>query len=274
MDTFDWISAGRATTSSKDVSQILEFAKKHMDTLKNISEGEMTKKRLAAFRKLFDACFTEIEIPLAKSTKTMKVAMADIGKMVTCLANHCTAWKAIASNLKTLESLRTVLYHDEFTGGNVVSQDASRKFLIVYLHILDVQANCFDADMWLPITLIRKRQLKNVAGGTSGFLYHILKALYAKPIQFWTNAAIVSKQLVLTNLLGDEAALKETYNTKGLFFSFLNVLNSSGKDILKPRRCFWCQNLRSMRGYVGHRSTYSRMCFCGLYGSRKMDDDF
>ena len=77
-----------------------------------------------------------------------------------------------------------MLYHDEFTGGNVVAQDPSRKNLIVYLHILDVKANCFDADMWLPITVVRKRQLKEVAGGTSGFSYHILKALYAKRFSF------------------------------------------------------------------------------------------
>lgn len=191
----------------------------------------------------------------------MKVAIADIGKMVTCLANHCAEWKVIANNIKTLDTLRTLLYHDEFTGGNVVSQDPLRKFLIVYLHILDVQANVLNADMWLPITLIRKRLLKTIAGGSPGFLFHILRALYAQPMRFWTNATILSKQLVLTNLLGDEAALKETYNTKGrtifwfcVFSSELQLISHKCFDfILTPRRCFWCQNLRSMCGYVGHR---------------------
>ena len=97
----------------------------------------------------------------------------------------------------------------------MVSQDPSRKNLVVYLLLLDVPVDNCDADMWLPITIMRKRQLKDIAGGISGFLHHIFKALYAKPIPFWTKAKLVSKQLVLTNLLGDEAALKETYNTKG-----------------------------------------------------------
>ena len=215
MDTFDWVSVGRATTSSTDVSAILEFAKKHIAVLQDLSEKQMAKHRLKAFRTLFDACFTNIEVPLAKSSKTLQAPIADIGKMVTCLANHSAKWKPVPNVLETLDTLRTMLYHDEFTGGNVVSQDPSRKNLVVYLLLLDVPVDNCDADMWLPITIMRKRQLKDIAGGISGFLHHIFKALYAKPIPFWTKAKLVSKQLVLTNLLGDEAALKETYNTKG-----------------------------------------------------------
>ena len=97
MDTFDWVSAGPATTSSRDASSILEFAKKHMTSLQDMSEKQMAKHRLNAFRTLFDACFTEIEVPLAKWSKTMQIPVANIGKMVTCLANHSAAWKPIAN---------------------------------------------------------------------------------------------------------------------------------------------------------------------------------
>ena len=61
MDTFDWVSVGRATTSSRDVSSIVEFAKKHLATLQDMSEKQMAKHHLNAFRTLFDACLANID---------------------------------------------------------------------------------------------------------------------------------------------------------------------------------------------------------------------
>ena len=75
----------------------------------------------------------------------------------------------------------------------------------------------------LPVTCIRSRQLKTVAGGVSGFWFHILRQLYREPLQFCLGSSVVRKQLVLKNLLGDEAALKDTFNTKGRRPSFFST---------------------------------------------------
>jgi len=220
MDTY--LRAGLAKTSSKEVGNIIAHATAHPDAFAGRSGSAIKKDRLAAFHSMFDACFTEIDIPLIDGT-SWGTPFADVGKMLACLASRDADWDATAQKIRTEERVATSFYDDEFTGGNVVALDPSRKVLIAYLHFNADVATAHDADMWLPVTCIRSRQLKTVAGGVSGFWFHILRQLYREPLQFCLGSSVVRKQLVLKNLLGDEAALKDTFNTKGRRPSFFST---------------------------------------------------
>ena len=211
------LGVGRVKTSSAEVGNIIQYANEHPEVFEGRRGSAIRRERLEAYQTLFATCFTEITIPLLNEG-SWKAPVADIGKMVAYLANRDAHWKAILHSLKNQDSIETSFYHDEITGGNVVATDPSRKILVAYLQLNAEIAIAHDVDMWLPVTCIRSRTLKTVAGGTSGFLFHILRFIYSEPLSFLVGAGVLRVQLRLTRLLGDEAALKDTFNTKGQRF--------------------------------------------------------
>ena len=117
----------------------------HPEAFADRSSNAIRKDRLAAFQDLFAVCFTEIDIPLI-SGKSLEAPMADVGKMLACLAKRDADWAAVARKIRSEERVDTSFYHEEFTGGNVVALDPARKVLIAYLHFNSGAATAHDSD--------------------------------------------------------------------------------------------------------------------------------
>ena len=136
------IGVGRAQTASREVADIIRYAADHPEAFADRSSNTIRKDRLEAFQTLFAACFTEIDILSLNGKSSWKAPMADVGKMLVCLANRDADWATVAQKVGSAERVDTTFYHDEFTGGNVVALDPSRKVLIAYLHFNDGIAIC------------------------------------------------------------------------------------------------------------------------------------
>ena len=115
-----------------------------------------------------------------------------------------------------------VLYSDEITPGNVLRPDNKRKISAFYVAFKEFgPANlCLEA-AWLPLAVLRSSVAKQVKGGFSAVVRVLLASIFGGH-QCLQSVGVVLKigepRLLfarLSNILGDEAALKSIWSSKG-----------------------------------------------------------
>lgn len=133
--------------------------------------------------------------------------------------------------------LHGVLYLDEVVPGNVLRPDNRRKFWAIYFAVLEWgAARLCRCHWWLPIACIRSSVAKSIDGDISHCVGRLAHDMMLDPCRLATVGTTVKLpaptlvRVQLGTLLGDEAALKSTWSTKG----------ASG-----VRPCMFCANLVS-----------------------------
>lgn len=162
--------------------------------------------------------------------------------LIKYFAEECAAFKeALAKAAATAGSrpLGAIIYLDEVVPGNVLRPDNHRKFWAVYFGISELgQAQLTHEQFWLPLAMLRSSIAHSVRGGLSNCVRQLLRATLFGPCSLAEVGMAIDldgPQLIrlrVAEIIGDEAALKATWASKG----------ASG-----TRPCLYCGNLVSMQ---------------------------
>ena len=131
-----------------------------------------------------------------------------------------------------------IIYHDEITPGNVLRPDNKRKVTACYFSFREFQEHLTNENAWICFAVLRHTVIQTVTGGMAHVAWQLMKMFVDCERCFFSVGVILSlgRPLILratiSNILGDESALKQTFGIKG----------ASG---LKP--CMLCKNI-CMRG--------------------------
>lgn len=126
-----------------------------------------------------------------------------------------------------------ILYHDELTPGNVLRPDNKRKVTAFYFSFAELEEGLFNENAWLCCAVLRHTVIQTVQGGMP-FVAKQLVKLFVSGESCFSSVGVLLRlatpiilRAEVSNILGDEAALKQTFGVKG----------ASG---LKP--CMLCKN--------------------------------
>ena len=191
-----------------------------------------------------------IDLPLVKGGSwAWKVCRLD--NLMNFFAKDSAAFReAIISALhKSCDGhLSIVLYLDKVTPGAVLRPDNRRKFWAFYLGFRELPATAlFREQFWLPLAVLRTQQAQGVLGGISNCFRLLLRSVLLGPCEAAEVGFAVNLdsprliKLKVTNVLADEAALKQVFSSKG----------ASG---LRP--CLLCKNIVSMSSNLTEGQDY------------------
>ena len=113
-----------------------------------------------------------------------------------------------------------ILYCDETTPGNPLRLDQLKKYMAVYCTFKDWGSIMLRHDaMWLPIAVLRTKEIKKVRGGWPSALRLLLRQLLLGDGNIRTGVPIPALGIVLyikvSNVLADEDALKQVWSSMG-----------------------------------------------------------
>ena len=198
-----------------------------------LQEGKREKKRPSgAFRRKMEkvlgpmrACFQTRCLPATDSKSDVGFVVADIKSLLSRVAEHSPEMKQFFSCHR---QLRVVWLHDETTGGNVLSTDASLKALMFYVSFVELKDHLQSPSTWFPVAMLLHSQMKVLPGGlgqaTAAFLQAWQEQALDRP---WWVCPEVQVQLRLHLFLSDHDSQRGAFHAKG----------SAG---LKP--CLFCLN--------------------------------
>jgi len=114
-----------------------------------------------------------------------------------------------------------IVYFDELTPGNVLRPDNKRKAYLIYFTVKEFGDIIRHENAWLPIGVLRHSVLDQLPGGLSEALRELFWTFFRGPMNFQDGIEVnhhgASNKIyaVISNVLGDEAALKSCWNGKG-----------------------------------------------------------
>ena len=115
-----------------------------------------------------------------------------------------------------------LFYQDDITPGNVLRPDLGRKCTCVYFSFKELQGALRSEDVWLPMAILKVSVTKFVDGGLAHAMRLLLRLFFVAEEGFQdTGVAIdagdgpVLLFARLSNMIGDEAALKTAWQAKG-----------------------------------------------------------
>jgi len=114
-----------------------------------------------------------------------------------------------------------IWYFDELTPGNVIRPDNKRKTMSVYVSFAELGPELLcKCEFWFTIAVARTVMIRQVEGGWSRMLRDLVRAAFIGPETFESGVLIYLGLPRLffarmSNVIADEAALKEAYDSKG-----------------------------------------------------------
>jgi hypothetical protein len=127
-----------------------------------------------------------------------------------------------------------IMYNDEVAAGNILKADNKRKATCFYFAFKEYGLSLRSENSWLCTAVIPHDKVKLCIGGLSCVLKHLVRLFLSEECDSFLNGFTVGVDRPfmifsnISNILGDEAALKASFASKG----------ASG---LKP--CLLCKNL-------------------------------
>lgn len=166
-----------------------------------------------------------------------------LGHFVAESPNFATAMQ-LAVESAGAAPLGAIVYLDEVVPGNMLRPDNKRRFWSFYLSFAEFgPARLCHAEYWLPIAVLRSSVAACVEGGVSQCMRQLLRGILLEPCGLGgvgMSLALPTPKLVrlqIRTLVGDESALKATWDSKGAagvrpcFFCANVVTRRSGLDI-------------------------------------------
>lgn len=191
--------------------------------------------------KEFSKVHHSIELPLVTGgTFAWKVCRVD--SLMLYFASESEDFRAsllAALRCAGPRPLSCILYLDEIVPGNILRPDNRRKFWSVYLSFEEFgRERLFLEQYWLPVAVLRSSVVGTVAGGLSNCFRLLVRSLLLDPVpaaragfalDLGAGASLI--RLRVSSVVGDEAALKSVWGSKG----------AAG-----TRPCFFCGNCVSI----------------------------
>jgi hypothetical protein len=120
------------------------------------------------------------------------------------------------------EPWHIVLYADEITPGNISAPDNQRKIVSFYMTFRELgQQLICNTCCWFVLGVLRSKVVKTTEGGLSYVVAALLRQLFMATENFIAGVTIQTENgptlffAGVGNILGDEAALKSIYGSKG-----------------------------------------------------------
>lgn len=116
---------------------------------------------------------------------------------------------------------RLILYIDEITPGNPLRPDNRRKVVAFYASFVELGFFLRMEEAWLTIGVLRTTQIKEIKGGLSGCVRHMLRHLLLGPRSICTGGIAIPLptptilHVSFHKLIADEAACKAAWCVKG-----------------------------------------------------------
>lgn len=137
-----------------------------------------------------------------------------------------------------------IWYFDELTPGAILRLDNKRKSMAVYLSFAQLgQARLSKTEFWMTIAVVRTHMIRKIEGGWSNMFRHLLRCAFLETENYSVGIVLHLDApclffAQLSNVIADEAALKQYLDSKG----------SSGL-----RSCTACKNVLSRASDVASR---------------------
>ena len=223
----------RSFVSQRGLEELLTWARNHKDILGDIGVSRGSLKR-AREKSIQDCCGPYGPIIKEFTLKTAESREVKVSYLCPAASLHnaalcCPGFSPLLQECLTrtpptiLRPWRLVVYTDEVSPGNQLKAQNSRKLWAIYWSVQELGSRALTKEeSWFVLTLLRSdavsqlqdtvSQLMKAALGT--FFEHSANFSMGVPLTFLDGS---SKVLVATigYLLGDESALKHTYENKG-----------------------------------------------------------
>ena len=181
-------------------------------------------------------------------TETRKVVNIPVTLLSKTIQSRCNLSNQFACFLRdsilatNSRALRLIIYHDGVTPGNVLRPNNQLKSVLVYATFAEFgQAAMGMERVWFTLAVIREGELDKLEAGMSTFMKHFVKHLAGEVsggISFQADSKPWLLNIAGYSLLSDEAALKQTFQSKG----------ASGLNC-----CLKCQNVLTLDDNTGGR---------------------
>ena len=173
-----------------------------------------------------DRVLHSADLPLIAGS-TLHWEFASPSKLLKLFMQECVPFRNMfmltaAATVARNEPLSVILYHDEFTPGQVLKPDNKRKTTCFYFTFAEFGDFIRSEYAWMPLACFRHTLTAVVSGGLSTAVKLVLRSFFFGPENFVDGAVIPLEGMGNTLVFGrmmcmiaDEAAIKQTFAIKG-----------------------------------------------------------
>ena len=209
------------------LAKIIGALKAHPSVLEAAGSVDQTRKDLGAHTsQILDQVSQAAELPLTAGG-TLHWQIASPSKLLKLFLQSCPAFRDMfmltaAATIAKHEPLSMILYHDEFTPGQVLKPDNKRKTTCFYFTFAQFGDFIRSEFAWIPCGALRHTTASLVNGGLSTAVKVVLRSFFFGAENFATGAVMtladMGNTIVFAKLfciIADESAIKHTYAVKG-----------------------------------------------------------
>ena len=215
--------AGAAGVSSSALASILEHVRANRDILDREVSARTINRDIAAS---FAVTCGESHTLHIKGEPRFQWRHASLQALLVELCSRSSVYSRLLedalASVPPGRPLHLLLYLDEVSPGNILKPANNRKFWAFYVGFKEFSAAALThALAWLPVAVLRTSIAKKVQGGLSACVLCLLRAFFAGTASLSAVGVLLPWQeprllhVRFGNLLGDEAALRQVYDSKG-----------------------------------------------------------
>lgn len=207
------------------LGRILSSLKSHTEVLEASGSSDRVRKDLSEFAMGTLASVAQaIELPMEDGS-TFQWEFASPVKLLRLMLDTCAVFRDMflrttAAAVGRHEPLSIILYHDEFTPGQVLKPDNRRKTTSFYFTFAEFGDFIRSEYAWMTVAVLRHSISSHVVGGLSCATKFIMRSFFFGEENFFSGALLplASPTIVFAKFacfIADESAIKHTYSCKG-----------------------------------------------------------
>ena len=188
------------------------------------TEGRIRKDLTAHAARTVDAISQRVALPLAAGG-VWQWTIASPYLVLKHFIERCPVFRDMffrttSATIAAHAPLSIILYHDEFTPGQILKPDNKRKTTCFYFTFLQFGEFIRSEFAWLPIAALRHTIAATVNGGIGTATRMVLRSFFCAQENFSTGVVLplAVPTLVFAKLLciiANESAIKQTYGVEG-----------------------------------------------------------
>ena len=213
---------------SSSVIAIINALREEPDVLGDgLSRRDLERGIMAIFAKVA----VSVELPRHVPGESFKWEFASFQQLLAFYCAECPMFREMVARLHVHspcspdQPWSLILYCDETTPGNPLRLDQLKKYMATYCTFKDWGSIMLRHDaMWLPIAVLRTKEIKKIRGGWPTALRQLLRHLLLGEGNIRLGVPIPALGIVLyikvSNIIADEAALQQVWSSTGANGSF------------------------------------------------------
>ena len=231
--------------SDSEFGRLIRSFKENSHFLASSSNSQTDVRRSLGerFHAIAETCKQVIPLQ-SEAGNVMRWQIQSPGKLFQHFYERLPGFRNLVQHSKSISSTwHIVFYGDEITPGNVLRPSNRRRVYCFYFTFKEFRQHIRDERCWLPLAVLRHSVVEQLRGGLSQAVKLLVASFFNGPVNFSSGVELdgctSALKAELSNILGDEAALKSIWSSKG----------AAG---MKP--CMCCKNVisknTSIMGYV------------------------